>query len=210
MTRDTFAQVGKYGLAYSLFHALFIVGFIAQGAVAISVQYCANFNTGSDNPPVTNIYQSNGACSDNCKASYAFAVVQGSTCWCSNYAPASSSSGCNEACPGYPSEKCGNTIEGLFGYIPLNKAPSGTRGGSSSSDRAVSDDSFLTLIPSLNLSRIISLISGVSSLSHKPPLLLVLGSFPHGRDSTGPRRPSLFQFPGTRPYVSWADPRTCG
>ena len=202
MTRDTFAQVGKYGLAYSLFHALFIVGFIAQGAVAISVQYCANFNTGSDNPPVTNIYQSNGACSDNCKASYAFAVVQGSTCWCSNYAPASSSSGCNEACPGYPSEKCGNTIEGLFGYIPLNKAPSGTRGGSSSSDRAVSDYSFLTLIPSLNLSRTISsnlwCIVGLAQTA----FLLVLGSFLHGRDSTSPRRPSVFQIPGTRPYVS--------
>ncbi|KAI9676185.1 MAG: hypothetical protein M1817_000930 [Caeruleum heppii] len=101
---------------------------------AADVEYCSDLNTGSDNDRVTNIYQSNGACFDTCKNSYAFAVVQGNACWCSNYVPGSTTSGgkCNEKCPGYPSEKCGSSSDGLYGYIALNRAPSGTQGGSSS------------------------------------------------------------------------------
>lgn len=80
---------------------------------------------------MTDTFQSNGLCFDNCKAKYAFAVVQGSRCWCSDYAPASATTGCDEICPGYGSESCGNTKKGLFGYIPLPNAPKGTAGGSS-------------------------------------------------------------------------------
>ena len=76
------------------------------------------------------IYQSNGACFDQCKENYAFAVVQWQSCWCSNYIPADqqSLSSCNEECPGYPDDLCGNRNQHLYGYIPLSKAPSGTAG----------------------------------------------------------------------------------
>ncbi|PWW73848.1 hypothetical protein C7212DRAFT_354169 [Tuber magnatum] len=79
------------------------------------------------------MFQSHGLCYDTCKAKYAFAVVQGSKCWCSDYIPASTTTGCDEICPGYGSENCGNTKKGLFGYISLPNAPKGTAGGSSTS-----------------------------------------------------------------------------
>ncbi|KAI9751141.1 MAG: Ribosome-releasing factor 2, mitochondrial, partial [Chaenotheca gracillima] len=63
---------------------------------------------------------------------YAFAVLQGNKCWCSNYVPGETTSDgdCNQSCPGYPSDKCGG--DGAFGYIALNRQPSGTKGGPSS------------------------------------------------------------------------------
>lgn len=80
-------------------------------------------------------YQSNGRCFDTCKASYAFAVVQDTNCWCSNYAPSDTVDvgSCSETCPGYGFEQCGSLSEGLYGYVALNKGPSGTTGPSSSS-----------------------------------------------------------------------------
>lgn len=83
---------------------------------------------------MTNIYNSNGACHDQCIDDYAFAVVQYQSCWCSNYIPADQEnvSECSTACPGYPDESCGNSDSGLFGYIQLSISPSGTAGGSSS------------------------------------------------------------------------------
>jgi hypothetical protein len=96
------------------------------------------------------IYQSNGRCHDTCIANYAFAVVQGDNCWCSNYVPSNqqSVSKCNEACPGYPAESCGSS-GGLFGYIALNIKPSGTAGASSSSAKSssVSSDTSPILVP---------------------------------------------------------------
>ena len=84
---------------------------------------------------VSFLYQSNGACFQSCLDSYAFAIVQGQECWCSNYIPANtvSTSSCNEDCPGYPSDKCGSASAGLYGYIALKKSPSGTAGGASTS-----------------------------------------------------------------------------
>lgn len=80
----------------------------------------------------TSIYQSNGLCIGVCSAHYAFAVLQGSKCWCSNYIPAVTASGCDQACPGYPTDLCGNTKKKLYGYIALdNNLPSGTAGASS-------------------------------------------------------------------------------
>ena len=80
-----------------------------------------------------NHFNSNGACETACSG-YAFAVVQDQSCWCSNYAPAdtTSTSDCSEACPGYPYENCGSASSGLFGYVALGKAPSGTIGASAS------------------------------------------------------------------------------
>jgi hypothetical protein len=84
---------------------------------------------------VTDIYQSNGACQKTCVDNYAFAIVQYQQCWCSNYAPADQVdvSECNESCPGYPDDKCGDKDNGLYGYIKLNISPSGTLGSGSAS-----------------------------------------------------------------------------
>ncbi|EME84190.1 uncharacterized protein MYCFIDRAFT_214645 [Pseudocercospora fijiensis CIRAD86] len=104
-------------------------------ADALSQTYCSSQNTADDSTYVSDIYQSNGLCYDTCKASYAFAVVQYQSCWCSNYIPADQESigSCNQDCPGYPSEKCGNQESGLYGYVALPNKPSGTAGASSAS-----------------------------------------------------------------------------
>jgi hypothetical protein len=82
----------------------------------------------------SSIYQSNGLCHDFCLSSYAFAVVQGDGCWCSNYAPGTTTTGCSDQCPGYPPELCGGS--GVYGYIALALSPSGTKGAPSSSAAA--------------------------------------------------------------------------
>ncbi|KAI4246174.1 MAG: hypothetical protein L6R40_002127 [Gallowayella cf. fulva] len=103
----------------------------APFADALTQSLCSSFNTGADSLVVSDDYQSNGKCFDTCKANYAFAVVQGKNCWCSNYAPAdtaSVSASCSTPCPGYPFEQCGSAQ--FFGYIKLNKDPIGTLGAS--------------------------------------------------------------------------------
>lgn len=99
---------------------------------ALTISYCSPDNTGSNS--VSSTYMSNGKCQDNCKGSYVFAVIQGTECWCSNYAPSDqvSTSSCNTNCPGYPMEQCGNPSQGLYGYFNLGGIASGTAGGSSS------------------------------------------------------------------------------
>jgi len=78
---------------------------------------------------------SDGKCQDTCQNAYAYAILQGYDCWCSNFAPASlqDTGKCNQQCPGYPSDWCGNTASGLYGYYSLTIAPSGTAGPQSSS-----------------------------------------------------------------------------
>ncbi|KAF8540125.1 hypothetical protein BDD12DRAFT_45358 [Trichophaea hybrida] len=99
------------------------------GASARDIVYCSDVNTGSDSSPNTSTYQSNGLCYDTCNAgSYAFAILQGQDCWCSNYVPATDASGCNDPCPGYPSDTCGNMQKNLYGYMALPNKPSGTKG----------------------------------------------------------------------------------
>ncbi|KXS95721.1 hypothetical protein AC578_10769 [Pseudocercospora eumusae] len=114
---------------------LALLGVATRAAGALSQSYCSSQNTADDSTFVSNIYQSNGACFDTCKGSYAFAVVQYQSCWCSNYVPADQEDvgSCNQDCPGYPAEKCGNQESGLYGYVPLPNSPSGTAGASSAS-----------------------------------------------------------------------------
>ncbi|TKA46953.1 hypothetical protein B0A54_03909 [Friedmanniomyces endolithicus] len=76
-----------------------VVSVRAQGD-SLFQQYCSNENTGLNYQAVYNIYQSNGACHDQCKDNYAFAVVQWQDCWCSNYIPAEQQSE-QHACPFY-------------------------------------------------------------------------------------------------------------
>ena len=132
----------------------------------LSQTYCSNQNTGSDYSPgeyygppgshyrtkrqsVYNIYNSGGSCFDQCKDEYAFAVVQNQDCWCSNYAPyeTQDTGDCNQQCPGYPSNLCGNQDDGLYGYIALNKAPSGTLGAPSSTPAPPSSTVSLSIKP---------------------------------------------------------------
>lgn len=77
---------------------------------------------------VRSLYQSNGACQDTCSSKYAFAVIQGQNCWCSNYAPGYSVNtlSCRDPCPGYPIEWCGSSSSGLYAYFQLTLSPSGT------------------------------------------------------------------------------------
>ncbi|MCJ1301779.1 hypothetical protein MMC08_004580 [Hypocenomyce scalaris] len=129
----------------------FLLLAISSTTSALNIAYCSSENTGSDFAGVTNHYQSNGACFDTCNGQYAFAILQGSECWCSDYVPADTTStgSCNEPCPGYPSDLCGSSSGGLFGYIALSMSPSGTAGGSTSSTSSSAPSSALSL-PSSN------------------------------------------------------------
>jgi cell wall integrity and stress response component len=91
---------------------------------------------------VRSLYQSNGACQDTCSSNYAFAVIQGQSCWCSNYAPGYSVNtlNCRDPCPGYPTEWCGSSSSGLYAYFQLTLSPSGTFARSSARPGAKSSD----------------------------------------------------------------------
>lgn len=100
--------------------------------------YCSKQNTGSSDAVYTWPYQSNGNCTNHCKedgsGDWAFAVLQYTDCWCSDYIPADQEdmSGCLQDCPGFPSDKCGNKDKGLYIYIKMDGTPSGTQGASTS------------------------------------------------------------------------------
>ncbi|OJD19333.1 hypothetical protein AJ78_00692 [Emergomyces pasteurianus Ep9510] len=98
-------------------------------AVALSLDFCSSTNTGASFDSVFDTFQSNGACHDTCVKKYAVAILQGKSCWCSNDVPGGtiSNSACDETCPGYPSDSCGNSEKGLYAYILLGK-PSRTIG----------------------------------------------------------------------------------
>lgn len=89
---------------------------------------------------VYNEFNSDGSCQVKCQSSYAFAILLGSDCWCSNYAPSDlkQTDLCDDPCPGYQSDACGSSSASLYGYIALSIAPSGTIGGSSSSPQTPS------------------------------------------------------------------------
>ncbi|KAG9230641.1 hypothetical protein BJ875DRAFT_149703 [Amylocarpus encephaloides] len=110
--------------------ALCLAFLISMVSAEFDVAYCSGLNTASTNKN-SSIYQSNGLCHDFCFSTHAFAVVQDEGCWCSNYVPGTTASGCTQTCPGYPEELCGGS--GVYGYIALAKSPSGTKGAASSS-----------------------------------------------------------------------------
>jgi len=123
-------------------------GFAVQG---LTITYCSSQNTGASFAPVNNPYQSDGACYDTCLAGYAFAILQGSNCWCSNYIPedTTSISSCDSQCPGFPSDTCGNQALNLFGYISLTISPSGTLDTSAPTVAPVSSPSTLPASPTI-------------------------------------------------------------
>jgi hypothetical protein len=121
-----------------------LLGFFAFAVLLSSIQparavgwtqsYCSSLNTGSDDQVYTWPFQSNGNCTNHCKeeGTYAFAVLQYTDCWCSNYAPGveANMDDCRKDCPGFPDEKCGNKDLDLFMYIEMDGKVSGTIGGS--------------------------------------------------------------------------------
>ena len=134
-----------------LLSAVLALSSLIAPAAARTIAYCSSVNTGSDyNSSLFSSwgcgfdgvyilmlrleisqFQSHGLCYDNCNGDgYAFAIVQGTYCWCSNYVPGAdvSVSECSDPCPGYPDDACGNTRENLYGYITLPRKPSGTKG----------------------------------------------------------------------------------
>lgn len=124
-------------------------------------------------------YQSNGRCFDTCKASYAFAVVQDTNCWCSNYAPSDTVDvgSCSETCPGYGFEQCGSLSEGLYGYVALNKGPSGTIGPSSSSSSIQTSTSTSSSAPITSSTQSVATVQPVSSPSPTRSMTGVQQSF---------------------------------
>ncbi|KAI0876877.1 hypothetical protein GGS24DRAFT_498501 [Hypoxylon argillaceum] len=127
-------------------HSRFTLPFVALMALIIgpefvqslAMEYCASLNTAAT-ATNSSIWQSDGLCHDFCvDQSYAFAIVQAHDCWCSDYVPATSAQvdtdECNDACPGWKYDTCG--AQGLYGYIALDAAPSGTADGASTSTSA--------------------------------------------------------------------------
>ncbi|GAD95424.1 ER membrane protein Wsc4, putative [Paecilomyces variotii No. 5] len=105
------------------------------------IAYCSSQNTGSDFDAQASTYQSYGLCYQSCSSKYAYAILQGHDCWCSDFAPSSTTSAddCAETCPGYKSDKCGSVTKGLYVYYQMpNVAPSGTQSSSSKSAAATS------------------------------------------------------------------------
>ena len=115
------------------FEGVLLIGLLAVSANAVGLTGCSGLNTGSGGQSSNSIYMTNGKCQDSCQG-YAFAITQWQNCWCSNMAPGDTtdSGSCNQKCPGYPDESCGNQQQGLYGYIALGKAPMGTMGAGGS------------------------------------------------------------------------------
>ncbi|CAD6446111.1 e8131479-f94b-4739-9e84-30a81c898609 [Sclerotinia trifoliorum] len=111
--------------------AIFIFALV-EHVNGIAMEYCSSLNTATTSGN-SSIYQSDGLCHDFCAGDYAFAIVQAEYCWCSNYAPGTttSTSDCSSPCPGYPDDTCGGS--GTYGYMGLGLSPSGTKGATTSS-----------------------------------------------------------------------------
>ncbi|GCB17431.1 cell wall integrity and stress response component 4 [Aspergillus awamori] len=111
-------------------------------SVASSLTYCSSANTGSSQAANESTYQSNGLCEDHC-SNYAFGILQGYDCWCSNIVPNEATnvnvSQCSQDCPGYPDDSCGSTSKGLYGYVAIvGQQPSGTATVSTTSTSSTS------------------------------------------------------------------------
>ncbi|KAL1981740.1 hypothetical protein VTN96DRAFT_2297 [Rasamsonia emersonii] len=154
--------------------ALFALVYGPAPAAAVTLTYCSSENTGASFDPKSSIFQSNGLCQQTCTADYAFAIILGEKCWCSNYAPGSttSTSNCNSPCPGYPSDHCGNTSDNLYAYIQLsNHEPSGTAGATSTGTTATTDT---TTAPTTSAPTTTAPIVSVQTVAGQPVTITVV------------------------------------
>ncbi|KAK7538540.1 uncharacterized protein J3D65DRAFT_552307 [Phyllosticta citribraziliensis] len=115
-----------------VFQRLLLLALFLGQARGLSQTYCSGQNTGASNFQDTYTFQSNGHCYNECKENFAFAIVQGKNCWCSNYAPSDQkdTTKCDTTCPGYGYESCGNSDDNLYGYIRADTPISGTAAAS--------------------------------------------------------------------------------
>jgi cell wall integrity and stress response component len=129
------------------------------------LQFCSSQNTGADGNVSVSISQSNGLCSQTCQG-FAFAILQDKECWCSNTQPGEtvSLSDCDDPCPGYPPDKCGNLSQGLFGYILL-ATPSSTLQASSSTSSSASTSGSSSSGSSSSSTTTSSTVSSVSTVT---------------------------------------------
>ncbi|KAK6532736.1 hypothetical protein TWF281_006912 [Arthrobotrys megalospora] len=122
------------------------VFFARVSDAAINLIYCSPENTGRDYPVYFNIYQSDGECRNRCVKDYAFAIVLWQNCWCSNYPPIDLKDldECQDSCPGYPDDKCGNRQKNYYNYIELDQHSPSSRtditASTTSSEPAKTDD----------------------------------------------------------------------
>ncbi|EAS31227.3 uncharacterized protein CIMG_06706 [Coccidioides immitis RS] len=125
-------------MASALFFVfLYVLTFLQSSTPVkgIELLYCSPLNTGSDFDTVISDFQSNGRCRETCIGKYSFAILQGKSCWCSDAVPGDITdvSDCSDSCPGYPKDKCGSVRKRLYGYIQLDKRPTTTIAGSTTS-----------------------------------------------------------------------------
>ncbi|TVY44170.1 hypothetical protein LOCC1_G004928 [Lachnellula occidentalis] len=166
--------------------AIFLTGCIDQVSAA-NIEYCSGLNTADSNKN-SSIYQSNGLCSDFCRSSYAFAVVQDDGCWCSNYVPGTTTSGCSQTCPGYPLELCGG--DGVYGYIALENNPSGTKGASSAAASSTT--------PSSTPSSTTPEVTTVTATPNPVTIVATLTTGPSSQPSSQPSSSSTSDTPTTQ------------
>ncbi|EEH21716.1 hypothetical protein PABG_03932 [Paracoccidioides brasiliensis Pb03] len=170
------AQASRFTFAFYILalHHVFL------SAAALSLDYCSSTNTGAGFESIFSTFQSNGACRDTCSKGYAVAILQGRSCWCSNAVPGGTTSidDCNESCPGYPSDKCGNSSKDLFAYILLEK-PSKTVGQTSQTLQSANSQSAITVTVTNSQSGVISsssrTTSSASTSGANKPIQTVLG-----------------------------------
>ncbi|OAL37820.1 hypothetical protein AYO20_02997 [Fonsecaea nubica] len=130
----------------------------------LDISYCSPDNNAGSYQGHYNEFQSNGACQQQCQGSFAFAVLQGYYCWCSNYVPSEQEStyNCNQQCPGFTSEWCGNTDSDLYGYYLLSAGvPLGTSGSTASTPSTTSS-------PSSSSSSSVSIATSTSAVTSTP------------------------------------------
>ena len=175
--------IRRHGRGPGVAAATILLALMIPNVSALTQQYCSSQNTGADSSPgtilrlfgvnnaniisiVQNNFQSNGACQTTC-AGYSFAIVQYQSCWCSNYVPAetTSTSSCSVACPGYPYENCGDKSAGLFGYVALGPAPSGTQGSASSAHESSPTQATQPTVQSVSAQFLPVVFSGANSPS---------------------------------------------
>ncbi|KAB8233136.1 hypothetical protein ETB97_003603 [Aspergillus alliaceus] len=151
---------------------LLLALFAWQVSASSDIIYCSSVNTGSSNAANISVYQSNGLCTDHCNADYAFGILQGKSCWCSNIAPNKATNvgtaKCDTGCPGYPDDSCGDASKGVFAYVQMNlHAPSGTATVSSSeststesSTKSLDSSKTTETSPSTTASQVVETVAG--------------------------------------------------
>ncbi|PRT55363.1 Cell wall integrity and stress response component 4 [Wickerhamiella sorbophila] len=139
---------------------------LAQGSGQITnpLTSCSSSNTASGQGFFLQ-YNSYGACTTHCSG-YAFAIMKGLYCWCSNYAPDDtvSVSECSDPCGGYKTDRCGNVDKGLYGYAQIGQA-SGTSSPSSDAASSSSSSSKVAVVSTLATVTQTSLMSTTATTS---------------------------------------------